>query len=77
MMLLQEEISEECLKRKIGKTITLLVDEVDEDGAIARSSVDAPKIYGLVYIENGQQLNVSDFVDVKITDSDAHDLWAE
>lgn len=77
MMLLQEEISEERLKRKIGKTITLLVDEVDEDGAIARSSVDAPEIYGLVYIENGQQLNVGDFVDVKITDSDAHDLWAE
>jgi ribosomal protein S12 methylthiotransferase len=77
LMLLQEEISEERLKRKIGKTITVLVDEVDEDGAIARSSADAPEIDGVVYIENGQQLNVGDFVEVKITDSDAHDLWAE
>ena len=65
------------MKRKIGKTITVLVDEVDEDGAIARSSSDAPEIDGVVYIENGQQLNVGDFVEVKITDSDAHDLWAE
>jgi ribosomal protein S12 methylthiotransferase len=77
LMLLQEEISEERLKRKIGKTITVLVDEVDEDGAIARSSSDAPEIDGVVYIENGQQLNAGDFVEVKITDSDTHDLWAE
>jgi len=77
LMLLQEEISEQRLKRKIGKTMTVLVDEVDEEGAIARSSSDAPEIDGVVYIENGQQLNAGDFVEVKITDSDAHDLWAE
>jgi ribosomal protein S12 methylthiotransferase len=77
LMLLQEEISEERLQRKIGKTITVLVDEVDEEGAIARSSADAPEIDGLVYIENGRQLSVGDFVEVKITDSDEHDLWAE
>ncbi|MBI5429371.1 MAG: 30S ribosomal protein S12 methylthiotransferase RimO [Nitrosomonadales bacterium] len=76
LMLLQEEISEERLKRKIGKTITVLVDEVDEDGAIARSSADAPEIDGVVYIEDGQRLSVGDFVEVKITDSDEHDLWA-
>ncbi len=77
LMLLQEKISAERLKRKIGRTITVLVDEVDEDGAIARSSADAPEIDGLVYVENGQQLSVGDFVEVKITDSDEHDLWAE
>jgi ribosomal protein S12 methylthiotransferase len=77
LMLLQEEISAERLKRKIGKTITVLVDEVDEEGAIARSSADAPEIDGLVYIENGQQLSVGDFVEVEITDSDEHDLWAD
>jgi len=77
LMLLQEEISEERLKRKVGKTITVLVDEVDEEGAIARSSADAPEIDGLVYVEDGQQLKVGDLVEVKITDSDEHDLWAE
>jgi ribosomal protein S12 methylthiotransferase len=77
LMLLQEEISEERLKRKVGQTITVLVDEVDEEGAIARSSADAPEVDGLVYIENGQQLPVGEFVKVKIIDSDEHDLWAE
>ena len=76
LMLLQEEISEERLKRKIGKVMTVLVDEVDDDGAIARSAADAPDIDGLVYIEDGQQLSVGDFVEVQITDSDTHDLWA-
>jgi ribosomal protein S12 methylthiotransferase len=77
LMLLQQEISAERLVRKIGKTITVLVDEVDEDGAVARSSADAPEIDGLVYVENGQMLKVGDFVEVKVTDSDEHDLWAE
>jgi len=77
LMMLQEEISAERLKRKVGKTITVLVDEVDDEGAIARSSADAPEIDGLVYIENGQELNVGDLVVVKVTDSDEHDLWAD
>jgi len=77
LMELQEGISEGLLLRKVGKTIQVLVDTVDEDGAVARSSADAPEIDGLVYIENGQNLNAGDFVNVTITDSDAHDLWAE
>ena len=77
LMQLQEEISTGKLERKIGKTITVLVDEVDGEGAIARSSADAPEIDGLVYIGNGQLLKVGEFVNVRITDSDAHDLWAE
>jgi ribosomal protein S12 methylthiotransferase len=77
LMLLQEEISEARLKRKIGKTITVLVDEVDDEGAVARSSADAPEIDGLVYIVDGQDLSVGDFVEVRVTHSDTHDLWAE
>ncbi len=77
LMLLQEEISEQRLKRKIGKNITVLVDEIGEEGAIARSPSDAPDIDGVVYIENGGKLKVGDFVEVKIIDSDTHDLWAE
>ena len=77
LMLLQEKISTARLKRKIGRTITVLVDEIGKEGAIARSAADAPDIDGVVYIENGGQLKVGDFVEVKIIDSDTHDLWAE
>jgi len=77
LMQLQEEISAARLERKVGKIFTVLVDEVDEEGAVARSAADAPEIDGLVYIDNGQDLKVGDFVSVRITDSDTHDLWAE
>jgi ribosomal protein S12 methylthiotransferase len=77
LMELQEQISEERLARKVGQRIKVLVDEVSEEGVVARSEADAPEIDGLVYIENGTSLKVGDFVEVTVTDSDAHDLWAE
>ena len=77
LMMLQEEISQARLERKIGRTLTVLVDEVDEEGAIARSFADAPEIDGQVYITNGQSLKAGDLVEVLITDSDTHDLWGE
>jgi ribosomal protein S12 methylthiotransferase len=77
LMQLQAEISAERLKRKIGKTMKVLIDEVDEEGAIARSSADAPDIDGVVYINEGQELEVGQFVTVRITNSDEHDLWGE
>ncbi len=76
LMYLQEEISAEKLAKKVGKTMTVLVDDVDDEGSIARSAADAPEIDGLVYI-NGEDLEVGEFVTVKITDSDEHDLWGE
>jgi ribosomal protein S12 methylthiotransferase len=76
LMYLQEDISAEKLAKKVGKTIKVLVDDVDEQGSVARSAADAPEIDGLVYID-GEDLEVGEFVTVKITDSDEHDLWGE
>jgi ribosomal protein S12 methylthiotransferase len=76
LMYLQEEISAEKLATKVGKTMQVLVDDVDEEGSVARSAADAPEIDGLVYI-NGEDLEVGEFVTVRITDSDEHDLWGE
>ncbi len=75
-MQLQEKISALRLKRKVGKTLTVLVDEVTEQGAIARSPADAPEIDGCVHIKNSRGLAAGDLVQVRITDSDAHDLKA-
>jgi ribosomal protein S12 methylthiotransferase len=77
LMQLQEEISAEKLERKIGREITVLVEEVDEEGAVARSSADAPEIDGVVYINDGQSLEAGEFATVTVVDSGVHDLWAE
>ncbi|GGP26387.1 30S ribosomal protein S12 methylthiotransferase RimO [Silvimonas amylolytica] len=73
----QAEISANRLAAKVGREFTVLVDEVDEEGAVARTYGDAPEIDGLVYFEPAADVKPGDFVKVRITDSDEHDLWAE
>jgi len=77
-MAVQAEISAARLAARIGSRCTVLVDEVDEDStAICRSYADAPEIDGLVFIEDGAELQPGDFVEVEIVDSSEHDLWGE
>lgn len=74
----QETISQQRLAARIGKTLQVLVDSVDEHSrAIARSYADAPEIDGLVYIDRGQLLKAGDQIDVRIVKTDTHDMWGE
>ena len=81
VMELQEGISRKRMQQKVGKTLRVLLDEVDISGGIGRSVADAPEIDGVVYVkppyEPHRKLQVGGFVDVRITGADAHDLWAE
>ncbi|MGN6480283.1 30S ribosomal protein S12 methylthiotransferase RimO [Luteibacter sp.] len=74
-MAVQAEISAAKLQRKVGKTIKVLVDEIDAEGAWGRSSADAPEIDGAVRIDDGQLLKPGQFVDVVVEEADAHDLY--
>ena len=76
LMQLQEKISARRLKRKVGKTLEVLVDEVSRGGAVARSAGDAPQIDGVVHVAGAAGLSPGDRVRVRVTKSDAHDLWA-
>jgi ribosomal protein S12 methylthiotransferase len=77
LMELQEDISAELMAAKIGREIEVLVDEVDEEGAMARSKADAPEIDGLVYLDGVFDVEPGDFLTVRVVDTDAHDLYAE
>ncbi|MFW9609636.1 MAG: 30S ribosomal protein S12 methylthiotransferase RimO [Aquaspirillum sp.] len=78
-MEVQERISAAKLQQKIGRTMTVLVDEVDEeeDGLCCRSMADAPEIDGAVFIDGVAGAKAGDFLTVKIVDADEHDLWGE
>ncbi len=76
LMMAQEDISAARLAQRVGRRLTVLVEEVDGEGAIARSWADAPEIDGLVHVTDGQSLEPGEFAQVTITDSDEHDLWA-
>jgi ribosomal protein S12 methylthiotransferase len=73
----QAEISRSKLAARVGQRLTVLVDEVREDEVIARSAADAPDIDGVVIIPGAWELDPGDFVEVEVTDSGDHDLWAE
>ncbi|WP_026957453.1 30S ribosomal protein S12 methylthiotransferase RimO [Aliagarivorans taiwanensis] len=73
----QKAISRDKLAKRVGQSMTVLIDEVDEEGSIARSYADAPEIDGMVYLNGETELQVGDFVEVTITHSDDYDLWAE
>lgn len=75
-MALQEQISADKLQCKVGRVEMVLVDEVDGDIAIGRTSGDAPEIDGVVYLSGGEELVPGDLVEAQIVKSDGHDLWA-
>lgn len=75
-MAVQAEISAAKLAAKIGRQFDVLIDEVDDEGAIARTYADAPEIDGLVYVSEPGQVAPGDVIRVQITESDEHDLWA-
>lgn len=73
----QTAISAQRLKNRIGHREIVLIDEVVEEGAVARSQSDAPEIDGQVFIDGASHLQVGDFVEIEIEDADEHDLWGK
>ncbi|MFZ1990239.1 MAG: 30S ribosomal protein S12 methylthiotransferase RimO [Alphaproteobacteria bacterium] len=74
-MTVQQEISAKRLEAKVGKTLDVIIDEVDEEGAIGRSKGDAPEIDGTVQIEDAMNVKAGDIVRAEITGSDEYDLF--
>lgn len=75
-MQLQQQISAERLAEKIGRTLPVIIDEVDEEeGAVGRSMADAPEIDGMVYLNGEFDVQPGDIVMVNIEHADEYDLW--
>ena len=70
------EISAKKLAKKIGEEVDVIVDEIDEEGAICRTKADAPEIDGNLFIEsNFAKINVGDILKVNVTSAGEYDLW--
>jgi ribosomal protein S12 methylthiotransferase len=76
-MAVQEKISARRVAAKVGRTLDVLVDEAGEGKAVGRSSADAPEIDGVVHVRKAQDAKPGDFIRVRITRADAHDLHGE
>ncbi|MEZ5529861.1 MAG: 30S ribosomal protein S12 methylthiotransferase RimO [Porticoccaceae bacterium] len=73
----QQGISAQRLQAKVGRTIEVLIDEVDEEGAIGRSSADAPEIDGNVFLDGEFSLQPGDLVKARVVEAEEYDLVAE
>ena len=76
-MTAQQEVSAEVTASRIGRTIDVLIDEVDEEGAIGRSKWDAPEIDGSVFLNGTAGVKPGDIVRARVTNADEYDVWAE
>ncbi|MFP5508764.1 MAG: 30S ribosomal protein S12 methylthiotransferase RimO [Alphaproteobacteria bacterium] len=72
-----QAISEAKLAAKVGRTLEVIVDEIDEDGiATCRTWADAPEIDGNLFIDEGTAaLTVGDIVRVEVDEAGDYDLW--
>lgn len=76
-MEIQRQVSDERLQAKIGQTLSVIIDEVDDEGgADARSMGDAPEIDGKVLLRDAQGFSQGDIVEVEVEDADDYDLYA-
>jgi ribosomal protein S12 methylthiotransferase len=74
-MAAQQEVSREILASRVGTEIDVIIDEVDEDGALGRSKWDAPEIDGSVFLNGERTVKPGDIVKVHVDAADDYDLW--
>jgi len=72
----QQVISRQRLAQRVGQTIDVLIDEVNEDVAVGRSYANAPEIDGNVFVRSDVKLAPGQLVRATVTESDEYDLWA-
>lgn len=73
-MAVQEGISARRLKARIGKTLPVLIDEVNARSAVGRSYADAPEIDGVVHIAGLRGVEAGSLIEVRVVGSTEHDL---
>jgi len=70
-----KEVSSSVMARRVGKTIDVIIDEVDEEGAIGRSKWDAPEIDGSVFLNGDTSVSQGDIIRARVEHADDYDLW--
>ena len=77
-MMKAQDISEKKLKKKIGTIQDVIIDELDEEGAICRTKGDAPQIDGNLFIDKDfENLKQGQIVSVKVDEANEYDLWGK
>lgn len=76
LMEIQQNISEEIAAQKIGKTLKVIIDRIEDEYYVGRTEYDSPEVDGEVLIK-ADQLEIGNFYPIKIIASDLFDLFGE
>ena len=76
LMMVQQKISYENNRQKIGKTFEVLTEDTMDTNYVGRTMGDSPEIDGAVVFSGGE-IKAGEYVKVKITDADQYDLKGE
>lgn len=77
IMELQEAISLETNRSKIGTTLKVIVDREEPDYFVGRTEFDSPEVDPEVLIKKNEQVRIGEFCQAKITDALPFELMAE
>ncbi len=77
LMSAQEKIAFETNEEKIGKTLKVVVDKEESDYYVGRTEYDSPEVDPEVLIKKNKMLNIGEFYNVKITDTQPFDMYGE
>lgn len=71
----QQRISAERLQAKVGQRVSVIIDEVVAEGAVGRTTADAPEIDGNIFLDGQTQLKPGQIVEAVVEEADEYDLW--
>jgi ribosomal protein S12 methylthiotransferase len=71
----QRQVSAEVMAARVGEEIDVIIDEIDDEGAVGRSMWDAPDIDGSVFIDDAEGLTPGDIVRAVVEETDEYDCW--
>ncbi len=77
LMEIQQQISEELNRAKIGSVLRVIIDREEGDCYVGRTEFDSPEVDPEVLIPKNKILNIGEFYEVKIVDAEAFELMGE
>ncbi len=77
LMALQQTISAEVEAEKVGQVMRVIIDRKEGDYYVGRTEYCSPEVDPEVLVSSDKPLRIGDFYQVRITDSEEFDIYAE
>ena len=77
LMRVQQDISADISEAKVGRTFKTMIDRLEGDYYVGRTEFDSPEVDPEVLVKADSELPIGQFVNIRITEADAFDLYGK